>query len=575
MYSPTTPKPGPTGGPIPTTIELEASPAIARSALYYPAPARKFDPNFNLDTETYEKSVRFYFKVDLASGAPAAPVELTAKMRYQLCTDTECLPPKRVTATATLDVNPGVRTAAPSIPEGYSEFKPESAPAAAEAPPPAQRGSGATQPIGSFLLIAFGFGLAAVFTPCVFPMIPITLSFFLNQGAGTRRQAVTQALIFCLGIIVLFTGMGFGVTAALGPFGVTQMASNPWVNGFICLVFFAFALSLLGAFEITLPSGLLTKLNQASNRGGYLGVLLMGLTFSLTSFACVGPFVGTLLVASVQGDILQPVLGMAAFSTGLALPFFFLALFPGYLERLPRSGGWMARVKIVMGFLILAAMFKYLSNVDAVMQWDLLSRERFLAIWTVLFALPGLYLLGLLPMEGVKRDQNLGAGRLLVAAALLSLSISFIPGMFGARLGGIEAFIPLPAETSFGAAGAPARTAWLKNDFDGALAKAKSDNKRVLVAFTGYACTNCHWMKANMFTRPEIGEAMQSLVAVELYTDGTDAASEANQKRQESEFKTVAIPFYAILDAEGKTLATFAGLTRDAGEFVAFLKTGA
>ncbi|HNY40376.1 MAG TPA: cytochrome c biogenesis protein CcdA [Bryobacteraceae bacterium] len=573
MYSPTTPKPGPTGGPIPTTIELESNPAIAGSTLYFPAPNRKFDPNFNLDTATYEKSVKFYFKVDLASDTATGPVDLTAKMRYQLCTDTECLPPKRVTATAKLDVNPGVRNVAPSMPEGYAEFRRESAPAAA--PPPPQQSGGSPQPIGSFLLVAFGFGLAAIFTPCVFPMIPITLSFFLNQGAATRRQALMQAAVFCLGIIVLFTGLGFGVTAALGPFGVTQMASNPWVNGFISLVFFAFALSLLGAFEITLPSGLLTKMNAASNRGGYLGVLLMGLTFSLTSFACVGPFVGTLLVASVQGDLLQPVLGMAAFSAGLALPFFFLALFPGYLERLPRSGGWMARVKIVMGFLILAAMLKYLSNVDAVMQWELLTRERFLAIWTVLFALPGLYLLGLLPMEGVKRDQNLGVGRLLVGASLLALAISFIPGMFGVRLGQIEAFIPSPGESSAAAAGTTARAAWLKNDLDGALAKAKSDNKRVLVAFTGYACTNCHWMKANMFTRPEIGDAMQSLVAVELYTDGTDTASEANQKRQESEFKTVAIPFYAILDSDGKTLATFAGLTRDQAQFLAFLKTGA
>jgi thiol:disulfide interchange protein DsbD len=574
MYSPTTPKPGPAGGPIPTTMGLEPNPAVVGSTLYYPPPDRKFDPNFNLDTETYEKSARFYFKVDLAPDAPAGETELTALMRYQLCTDKECLPPKKVFASTKLSIMPGAAVSAAVVPTGWLEF----APASEEAPVAAaveSQGQSSAQPLGSFLLIAFGFGLAAIFTPCVFPMIPITLSFFLNQGAATRRQAVVQAFMFCLGIVVLFTGMGFGVTAALGPFGVTQMASNPWVNGFISLVFFAFGLSLLGAFEITLPSGLLTRMNAASNRGGYLGVLLMGLTFSLTAFACVGPFVGTLLVASVQGGQLQPVLGMAAFASGLALPFFFLALFPGYLERLPRSGGWMARVKIVMGFLILAAMFKYLSNVDAVMQWELLSRERFLAIWVVLFTLPGLYLLGLLPMEGVKRDQNLGVGRLLVATILLASAISFIPGMFGARLGGIEAFIPAPAESAMGSTGAASRPAWLKNDFDAALARAKAENKRVLVAFTGYACTNCHWMKANMFTRPEIGEAMQSLVAVELYTDGTDAASEANQKRQELEFKTVAIPFYVVLNSDGRTLASFAGLTRDQAQFLAFLKTGA
>lgn len=576
MYSPTTPKPGPTGGPIPTTIEIEDNPAIARAVLYYPASKRTFDPNFNLDTETYEKVVKFYFKLDLAPDAPAGPREITAKMRYQLCTDTECLPPKRVTAVATLNVDSGAAVPAVAIPAGWTEFKPAAEPVAAAVPAQTQ-GQASSQSLTSFLLIAFGFGLAALFTPCVFPMIPITLSFFLNQSGGTRGQALSQALVFCLGIVALFTGLGFGVTAALGPFGVVQMASSPWVNGFISIVFFAFGLSLLGAFEITLPSGLLTKMNAASNRGGYLGVLLMGLTFSLTSFACVGPFVGTLLVASVQGGTLQPVLGMAAFSAGLALPFFFLALFPSYLQRLPRSGGWMARVKVVMGFLILAAMLKYLSNVDAVMQWDLLTRERFLALWVVLFALPGLYLLGLVRMEGVKADQNLGTGRLLVAVLLLGSAISFIPGMFGVRLGDIEAFIPAPGATASSAVGGGAAAAakWLKNDYDGALAEAKSANKRVLVAFTGYACTNCHWMKANMFTRPELGEALGGLVAVELYTDGTDAASEANQKRQESTFQSVAIPFYAILDSDGKTLATFAGLTKDPAQFLAFLKTGA
>lgn len=576
MYSPTTPKPGPTGGPIPTTIEIEETPAVASSKLYFPAPERKFDPNFNLDTETYEKQVKFYFKVELAREAAAGKTGITAKMRYQLCTDKECLPPKRVTAVAELMIDPAAAAAGEaSIPAGYSEFKPGAADKPAAAPVAAQ-GQATAQPMGSFLLVAFGFGLAAIFTPCVFPMIPITLSFFLNQGQGTRAQSLVQAVVFCLGIVVLFTGLGFGVTAALGPFGVSQMASNPWVNGFITLVFFAFGLSLLGAFEITLPSGLLTKMNAASNRGGYLGVLLMGLTFSLTSFACVGPFVGTLLVASVQGGLLQPVLGMAAFSSGLALPFFFLALFPGYLQRLPRSGGWMARVKVVMGFLILAAMLKYMSNVDVVMQWNLLTRERFLALWVVLFALPGLYLLGLLRMEGVKSDQNVGTGRLLIGVLFLGVSISFIPGMFGVRMGEIEAFIPEPAATStLGGGTAGSATKWLKNDYNGALEAAKVTKKRVLVAFTGYACTNCHWMKANMFPRPEIAEAMGGLVAVELYTDGTDAASEANQKRQETEFRTVAIPFYAVLDAEGRTLATFAGLTKDTAQFAAFLKTGA
>ncbi len=177
-----------------------------------------------------------------------------------------------------------------------------------------------------------------------------------------------QAVVFSLGIITLFCALGIGMTALVGPFGVAQLASNPWINGFIALVFGAFALSLLGAFEITLPSGMLTKLDHASRRGGYVGTLLMGLTFSLTSFACVGPFVGSLLVSSAQSKGLLPVAGMASFATGLASPFFFLAAFPSYLKKLPKSGGWLVRVKTVMGFVLLALMFKYLSNIDQVLQ---------------------------------------------------------------------------------------------------------------------------------------------------------------------------------------------------------------
>jgi len=580
MYSMNPPPPSPTGAPIPTTIRLEESPAVESFRVYQPAAQRKFDPNFQMETETYDKEAVYYYRIKLKADAPAGPLELTSQQRFQLCTEKECLPPRRLPASATITVDPAAPEApAFAVPAGYTLFDP-SAPAKAPAPAPAvatQQGQATVQPLGSFLLIAFGFGLAAIFTPCVFPMIPITMSFFLSQGK--RGSALAQALVFCIGIIALFTILGFGITAALGPFGVVQLGSSPWVNTFISLVFLAFGLSLLGAFEITLPSGLLTKLNSASGKGGYLGTLLMGLTFSLTSFACVGPFVGTLLAASVQGDKLQPILGMMSFSSGLALPFFLLALFPGYLAKLPRSGGWMSRVKIVMGFLVLAAMLKYLSNVDQVLQWNWLTRERYLGIWIVLFALPGLYLLGFLRLEGIKPDERLGVGRLLLGAAFLAFSLGLLPGMFGARLGELEAYVPAPAEGSslaFGGAGSGGATAakWIKNDVEAAFAKAKADQRRVLIAFTGYACTNCHWMKANMFTRPEIAAALGDFVLLELYTDGTDAASEANQKRQEQQFKTVAIPFYAIYSPEETVVATFAGLTKDTQQFLGFLRSG-
>jgi len=558
LYSLTTPP----GGPIPTTAKLADNPAVASFKLYQPKPDRKFDPNFNLDTETFENEAAFWFVADLKKDAAAGLSELTAEVRYQSCDDKQCLPPKKKTASFTLNIDPSAQAAtAFVVPPGYTLIGPGS--------PPAEHVTTvkATDDFSTFLLTAFGFGLATIFTPCVFPMIPMTVSFFLNQKGG-----LMQALVFSLGIVVLFCALGFGVAAAVGPFGVVQLGSNPWVNGFIALVFGIFALSLLGAFEITLPSGLLTKLDAASRRGGYFGTLLMGLTFSLTSFACVGPFLGTILAASVQQKGIQPVLGMASFATGLASPFFFLAAFPSYLKKLPKSGGWLARVKVVMGFAVLAFMVKYLSNIDLVLQTNWITRERFLAAWFVLFTLAGLYLLGLLRLEGVEPGDHLGVGRLLVASAILIFSISLLPGMFGAPLGDLDAFVPPPSATAGGGT-AEAGPKWMKNQYREALDLARQQNKRVLVAFTGYACTNCHWMKANMWPKPEIADALKDLVLVELYTDGTDKASEEFQKLEDDKFQTVAIPYYAILDPDGKVIAKLPGRSTDEKEVLAFVNS--
>jgi thiol:disulfide interchange protein len=554
---------------IPTTIAIADNPAIASFKVYTPKSIRKFDPNFNADTETFEKEVTFYVTAELAKDAPAGPLDITANIRYPACNDKMCLPPKKKALSLSIAVDAAAAVPAIAVPSGYTEFKKGQPATSTFSTAPAQ-GTPApeTQGLGAFLITAFGLGLASIFTPCVFPMIPITVSFFLNGRGG-----LMQALVFSLGIIVLFCALGLGVAAAVGPFGVVQLGANPWVNGFIAIVFCVFALSLLGAFEITLPSSVLTKLDSASRRGGYLGTLLMGLTFSLTSFACVGPFVGSVLAASVQSKGAQPVLGMASFAGGLALPFFFLAAFPSYLKKLPRSGGWLARVKTVMGFVLLAAMLKYASAIDQVLQLNWLTRERFLAAWFVLFAMAGLYLLGLLRLEGVEPDEHLGIGRLITASAFLIFAFSLLPGMFGAPLGQLDAYVPVVGEGRLGAAGGSSGPQWMKNQYPEALTRAKQENKLVLVNFTGYACTNCHWMKANMFPRPEIAEVLKDFVLVDLYTDGTDKASEENQKMEDEKFKTVAIPYYAIMDANGNVIAQFPGSTPDAAKFLAFLKS--
>jgi thiol:disulfide interchange protein DsbD len=550
---------------LPTTFQVEPG---TLEKVFQPPPKKAFDKTANAEAETYEGKVTFLLEVNLPDNAQPGPAAITAKARFQICNDSECVPGKWTgTAPVTFAArNDGASDFAFSIPSGYAEAKPPAASSAVgQSPAPPAQGWAA------FLLVAFGFGLASIFTPCVFPMIPITMSYFLNRQSGGRRDGIVQAVVFCLGIIVLFSGLGLLVTAILGPFGVAKLGANPWVNGFIAALFIAFGLSLLGAFEIAIPSAILTRLNQSSDRGGFAGALLMGLTFSLASFACVGPFVGTLLAASAGAGGVRPPAGMLAFAAGLALPFFLLALFPAYLKRLPKSGGWLPRVKVVMGFVILAASLKYLSSLDQAMQWGFLTRERFLAIWIVLFAMTGLYLLGFVRLEGIQPDQPLGLGRLLLGMAFLVFAVSLAPGMSGGKLGELDAYVPEAVGQALSPAGQSSLT-WMKNDYRGALDRARREGKLVFVNFTGYACTNCHWMEANMFTRPEIAAALGGFILVDLYTDGTDAASDANGQLELAKFQTAAEPFYAIIDPDEKVIATSAGVTRDPQVYLAFLK---
>lgn len=569
---------------IPASFTLGPSTVVARTALSQSSPKQAFDPNFNSQTETFEGYARFDLMIATRPDAPAGTTMLEVAARFQTCNDNTCVP-GRWSGTAKLTIDPALRAggiiiysphagtkAAGSIihlPYVMTEVKPL-APVSSSISR-AQRG--AEQSWSLFLLTAFGLGVASIFTPCCFPMIPITMSYFLNRQFG-RRDAILHAVVFCLGIIVLFSGLGLVITALMGPVGVVQLGASPWVNGFIAALFIVFSLSLLGAFEITIPSSILTRLNQASGSGSFAGTLLMGLTYSLASFACVGPFVGTLLAASVAGGGLRPLVGMVTFASGMALPFFLLALFPAMLKRMPRSGGWLVRVKIVLGFVILAASLKYLSAVDQTLGLGWLTRGRFLAVWIVLFAMPGLYLLGLLRLEGVKPDEPLRLGRLAIGAAFLVFAVSLIPGMSGGNLGDLDAYVPAPAELNSGA-GQRAGPAWLKDQYRQALDQARREGKLVFINFTGVTCANCHWMEANMLPRPEIAAALERFVLVELFTDRTDAVSEANEKLEETKFGTVAEPYYAIVRPDETVVATFEGRTTNPQQFLAFLSRGA
>jgi thiol:disulfide interchange protein DsbD len=589
----------PDGAPNAMAFYVSESPGITSWKSYEPPADRHFDTVFGKEVEWHVGHVDFFLLVDIASDAPRqTPLKLG--MRYGVCNDAVCLTPVKslstvipVTASAPQEVSaPATHTAMKTIeiPERLLvRAGLLAAPATAAAADAAERiaaaespssgtpssGSPADQGLFRFAGLAFGMGLLAIFTPCVFPMIPITMSYFMSTQSGEKKASVTQATVFVVGVIALFTGLGAAVSVILGPFGMQTLGSNVWVNLLIALVFFAFAASLLGAFEITMPSSAVTSLNRFTQGSGVFPTLMMGLVFALASFACTGPFVGALLASSVSGGSMAwPIFGMLMFSTGLALPFFFLALFPSYLGKLPKSGGWLGRTKITMGFLILAAAFKYLSNVDQMYQLNLLPRERFLAIWAVIFGLAGAYLLGFLKIED-DDSSKVGLGRLAAGAALLALALSLIPGMFGGRLGELDAYVPSAEHSGLSlAGGGDGKSPWLKDDYAGALAKAKAENKNVLVSFTGYSCTNCKWMKTNMFPRENIAGLLDQFVVVELYTDGIDDAAEANQTLQLERYKTAAIPFYAVVGPDDKPIAEFAGRTTDEEIFRNFLSQG-
>jgi thiol:disulfide interchange protein DsbD len=567
LYSFTTPA----GGPIKTTASFHSNSDIKDLRVYQPRPDRHQDPTLNVPVETFQSGVDFLVSGELPKDATPGDEIVTASVRYQACSDQICLPPVTKTAKSTITVQPGAVVAKASIPGGYQLVS-------GSEPTLTTRQNKAKLSIDwHFVLLAFGFGLAALFTPCVFPMIPMTLSFFVGGQSSGRGAPLRGAVLFCCGIVVLFSIVGIGVTAVTGPFGVVRLSSNPWVNGLISLVFGTLGLSLLGAFEITLPSGLLTRVDKASRGRGAVATLFLALTFCLTSFACVGPFVGTLLAASVQTAGWAPAAGMIAFAVGLATPFFFLAVFPSYVRRLPRSGAWLECTKTVAGFVVLAAMFKYVANVDEVLHWGLLSRERVLAIWFAILLTAALYLLGQFRLRARENQAELSLGRVLTSVALLAFAVSLLPGLWGKNLGDLEAFLPFgdeaatsPGVTTVSSAG----LTWRKDDYEGALAAARQEGKPLLIAFSGYACTNCHWMKANIFPKPEVSAALQNYILLELYTDGTDPVSARNQKFEQDKFETVALPYYVITDPDGHELAHEEGLTRNPNQFVSFLRTG-
>lgn len=423
---------------------------------------------------------------------------------------------------------------------------------------------------GAFLWLAVSTGLLSLLTPCVFPMVPVTVAYFSAPERHVR--GVRRALLFGVGIVATFTVLGLVLAAVFGASGLNRFAADPYVNLLLAALFLIFAASLFGWLNVRLPWRLLTATNRAAEQQqrGSLGALFMGAAFTMTSLTCTAPFVGTLFVLAAQGSWTTPVVGMLVYSTAFALPFVLLALAPGFVARLPRAGQWMQTLRVLFGVLELGAAVKFISNADLVVGWGVFTRATVLALWAVLALFGALYLVRL----GIARGRIEGGSRALAfakATAVLLVALWLASGMGGKPLRQVEAFLP-PAVPTALAATAGSTPTWILNDYTGALDAARASGKLVFIDFTGYTCTNCRWMEANIFSRPDVGAELGQFVLARLYTDGDGALYQRQQSFQEQTFGTVALPLYAVVDENGAIRATFSGLTREPAEFIAFLR---
>ena len=557
-------------GPIATRVVVTGEIIEASGLVWEDEPVGKYDDGFLTRTRTHQGGAIFKAPILVKSDLSPGKYNLSVNVLFQVCNASLCYPPKEEVLTITVNVEGGTarddRTDMVLVTEVFDDFGNINLDAAID------------EGFFSFVILAFSMGLLALLTPCVFPMIPITVSFFTHQGETGEGKPITNAIIYTLGIIATFSILGIILALTLGASGANQLAANPWVNIFIAALFIYFALSLFGMYEIELPSALRQYSLKQEGRGGVMGTLFMAVTFTLTSFTCTVQFVGLLLVAASQGQWFWPMIGMVVFSAAFALPFFFLALFPQYLAKMPKSGAWLNSVKVVMGFLELAAAFKFISNTDLVWGWGFFSHNTVLAVWAVLMLLTGIYLLGKIQLPHDSPLASISVPRLMLSTAFLTFGLYLTSGLFGQKIHGlIYSYLPPIVESESGAvrmngASMAEEFNWYRN-LDEGLAEARATGKSVFIDFTGYTCTNCRWMEANTFTKSEVKDRFGEMILVQLYTDGGPNHRE-NQQYEIDRFGTAALPFYVILSPDDDVITTFPGMTRSLDDFLDFLDKG-
>jgi thiol:disulfide interchange protein len=554
---------------IPTSISIVPQLGLElNKELIEPEPHTEYDSLFEVNINYHEGKVTFEQSV---LNQQNKELVVVVNVETQACKDGSCIRPE----TQTFEI---------SIPAG----RPESGSAV-------------------WIFIAgLGAGLLALLTPCVFPMIPMTVTFFTKQ-AEKKSSGVVKAFVYGISIVVIYVSLGLGITLIFGEEALNKMASSPVFNIAFFVLLVVFAISFLGFFEITIPSAFVNKIDSKADKGGWIGIFFMAFALALISFSCTGPLIGTLLVqAAVSGGGLGPFLGMLGFGLGLAFPFTLFAVFPNWLNKLPKSGGWLNSVKVVLGLLELALAIKFLSNADLVYQAHFITRELFIALWIVIAVVLALYLFGIIRFPHDSKLKKLSVPRGLFGVFFIAMTIYMLPGMWGAPLKMLSGVLP---PTFY-------RTEWIKtlvegedqggghedscpnglecyHDYDEALKIAKSTNKPLFIDFTGWTCVNCRYMEQNIWSEPGIDSLIrEEFVLVSLYVDSREKLPESEKFISErngkemltygdkwseleiSQYGEITQPLYVLLDHDEKLLTGKQSYTTDANKYKAFLQKG-
>jgi len=575
----------PDGGPIPTSFRFDTVPGfkLDGKAFEVTKPVEVKDEAFGFKIKTFSTKAEFRQKIK----AMESSFTVTGSVNFMACNNATCSPPKDVDFSIKITDNaPGTVIKSAANPINVPDV------------PNSNRG------LLKFFLISLLAGFAGVLTPCVFPMIPMTVAFF-SQGSDNRAKSIIKALIFGISIVLIYSSLGIIVSLTSAGAGFANALSTHWIpNTLFFALFVIFAISFFGAFEIILPGKWSTSTDSKVDKGGMLAAFFMGLTTVIVSFSCTGPIVGALLVEAASGDVLRPTIGMIGFGVAFALPFTVFALFPSIMSRIPKSGGWLNSIKVVLGFIMLAFSMKFLMTIDSVYSLGILSRDLYLAIWIVLFTLLGFYLMGKIKFSHDSDLPFIGTFRLFLIIAVFSFVVYLIPGLFGSPLKGLSSFLPSQSTTELnipklisenssnqGPAVQQATTSVLCSepkhgdifdmplglkgyfDYKQGLACAKEQGKPVLLDFKGHACANCKLMEARVWSDPEVLRRLKNnFVIVALYVDDRVQLAEnewimsaldgkqkktigkVNEDLEISKFKTNALPLYVITDHDGNSV---------------------